>query len=260
MLDLDLATVAFQIVNFLALAALLYFLLFRPVMKNVRERSDRKAQMLKEIEDNRAAAEKLRSALEARLASAEEEAAAIVIGARQEAEIERDSLLQETHAEVERILAKAHVDAYQMRGQELEDLHEDILDTILEVSTLVISHVAPEELHETMVRHLNERIWEMGHSEMDRVRTFRRSLGERAPTAYVTVAAPLSAEQQGELARTLTALADRNVQLELTIDPTLAAGLRVRMGDVIVDGSIAGQIADLRERASETITERFGHE
>ncbi|HEC33912.1 MAG TPA: hypothetical protein ENI37_04275, partial [Chloroflexi bacterium] len=61
-------------------------------------------------------------------------------------------------------------------------------------------------VHDSLVQQLSDRIWELGRSEMERVETFRRSLGDRAPTAYVTTARPLSPEQQGLLARTFTAL------------------------------------------------------
>jgi F0F1-type ATP synthase delta subunit len=110
------------------------------------------------------------------------------------------------------------------------------------------------------VQQLSDRIWELGRSEMERVETFRRSLGDRTPTAYVTTARPLSPEQQGLLARTFTALADRHVNLELKTDPALAAGIRVRLGDTIVDHSIAGQLADLRESVSTALKERMAHE
>jgi len=49
MLNLDFATIAFQIVNFLALAALLYYLLFRPVMRSVKEREAERERLAREI-------------------------------------------------------------------------------------------------------------------------------------------------------------------------------------------------------------------
>ena len=42
MLNLDTATIAFQIVNFLVLAALLNYFLFRPVMRNMKDRAAEK--------------------------------------------------------------------------------------------------------------------------------------------------------------------------------------------------------------------------
>lgn len=100
----------------------------------------------------------------------------------------------------------------------------------------------------------------MGRSEMARVEAFRVSLGDREPTAYVTSAKPLSSEQQGELARTLTALADRHVDLDLRIDASLAAGLRVRLEDIVIDNTIAGQLQELRESVAQALKEDIENE
>ncbi len=257
MLNLDIWTIVFQIINFLALTAALYYFLFRPVMRNVEERAVEKKQLARELAQERQEAARLRTELEVRLAHTEEEAAAIITKAQAQAEAEREALLRETHAEVERNLIEAHADAHRLRQQAVDDFHDEMLNTILEVSGWVIGRAAPPEVHDALVQQLSDRIWELGRSEMERVETFRRSLGDRTPTAYVTTAQPLSPEQQGLLARTFTALADRHVNLELKIDPALAAGLQVRLGDTLVDHSIGGQLAELRETVSETLKERM---
>ena len=259
MLNLDIWTVAFQIINFLALAGLLYYFLFRPVTRNMRERAAEGERVNREIAQSREDAAQLRAELEARLAHAEEEAATITAKAREQAEADRKALLQEAQEEVERILVEAHADAQRLRSQAVDDFHDDLLEAILEISSQVIGQAAPPEVHNALIQQLSDRIWELGRSEMARVEAFRRSLGERAPTAYVTSAQPLSPEQQGLLARTFTALADRNVNLELSTDPTLAAGMRVRLGDFIVDNSIAGQLAELHEAVSDALRERLVH-
>jgi len=260
MLNLDVWTIVFQIINFLALVAALYYLLFRPVMRNVAQRAAEKERLARELAQDREEAAKLRAELEAQLAHADEEAAAIITAAREQEEAERKALLQEAQAEVERILIEAHADAQRLRQQTVDDFHADLLDAILEISGQVIGRMALPEVHDALVQQLNDRIWEMGRGEMQQVETFRRSLGDRTPTAYVTTARPLSPEQQGLLARTFTALADRHVNLELKTDPALAAGMRVRLGDTIVDHSIAGQLADLRESVSTALEERMAHE
>jgi F-type H+-transporting ATPase subunit b len=259
MLNLDIWTVAFQIINFLALAGLLYYFLFRPVTRNMRERAAEGERVNREIAQNREDAAQLRAELEARLAHAEEEAATITAKARKQAEADRKALLQEAQEEVERILVEAHADAQRLRSQAVDDFHDELLDVILEISSQVIGQAAPPEVHNALIQQLSDRIWELGRSEIARVEAFRRSLGERVPTAYVTSAQPLSPEQQGLLARTFTALADRNVNLELSTDPTLAAGMRVRLGDFIVDNSIAGQLAELQKAVSDALRERLVH-
>ena len=231
MLNLDIWTITFQIINFLALAGLLYYFLFRPVMRNMKARAAEKERLDRDTTENREGAAQLRAELEARLAHAEEEAAAVIARAGDQAVSDRKALLQEAHAEIERILVEAHADAQRLRGQAVDDFHEELLDAILEISGQVITQAAPPEIHDALVQKLSDRIWELGRNEMARVEAFRRSLGERAPTAYVTTARPLSPEQQGLLARTFTALADRHVNMELKTDPSLAAGIKVRLGD-----------------------------
>ena len=260
MLNLDFATIAFQIANFLALTALLYYFLFQPVMGRVKERRAEKERLAREMAQDREEAEKLRAELEARLAEAEEEADEIIAEVQKRAEEERAALLEETHEEVERILAEAHTDAHRLQRQTVEQFHEELLDAILDISGQVIGRVAPPEVHDKLAQQLNDRIWELGRSDMKRVETFRLSLGDRAPTAYVTSARDLSSEQQGELARTLTALADRHVNLELKTEASLAAGLQVRLEDIVVDSSIAGQLDELRDKVTEALKERMRNE
>jgi F-type H+-transporting ATPase subunit b len=257
MLELDVGTIIFQIANFLVLAVLLYYLLFRPVMRTARERRAEKERLLGELNrDRQEAAQKL-AELEARLARTDEEAEALVARAQDRAEAERRSILHEAHEEVERILVEAHADAHRLRQQAADEFHDQILDAILETSSRLIHQATPEEVHDRLVQELNDRIWEMGRDEMQRVEAFRRALGTREPTASVASARPLSAEQQGLLARTFTALADRHVNVELRIDPSLAAGLKVRLGDVLVDNSIGGQLDTLRENVAAALKERL---
>ena len=83
--------------------------------------------------------------------------------------------------------------------------------------------------------------------------SIRRSLGDRNPTVRVATARELSPEQQRNLVRTFSAVADRNVSVDLDLDSSLAAGLRVRIGDLVIDNSIARQVADLHDRLAEAL-------
>ncbi|MBN1814619.1 MAG: F0F1 ATP synthase subunit delta, partial [Anaerolineae bacterium] len=234
-------------------ATALYFLLFRPGIRKMREDEAEKERLAREAAQDRQEVERLRAALEDRLAGVEEEATAIVARAKEQAEVERTALMQETEAEAERILAEAHANADRLGSQTIDEFQDDLLDTILAISGQVIGQVTPPEVHDALIQQLSDRIWEMGRSEMRQVENLRRALGDREPTVYVTTAHSLTSEQQGLLARTFTALADRHVNLEVTTDPTLAAGVRVRLGDMVVDNSIADRLGTLRESAGQTL-------
>lgn len=260
MLELDVTTILFEIANFLLLTALLYHFLFKPVIRNVRARAAEKERLLDEIKQEHDTAARMRAEVETRLANLDQEAAARLAEAHQQAEAERATLLQQTQAEVEHILAEAHVDAYQRRQKAVADFHHDLVEAILDLSSWVIGRVDPPQLHETLIQQLNDHVWNMGRNGLQEVETIRRSLKDRAPIAYVTTARPLSAEQQNRLADTLTALADHNVKLELEIDPALKSGVRVRLGDTVMDCSVAGQLVGLRREVGALLDERLAEE
>jgi vacuolar-type H+-ATPase subunit H len=205
------------------------------------------------MEQERQTAAERRAELEARLAQVEEEAGAILDRAEEEARTERITLLQQTQAEVERILAGAHIEAGQVQQQATQTYHHELVETVLQTSLRMIERVAPPELHDGLVKQLNDQVWALGQNGMRQVQTIRRSLEDRAPTVSITTARPLSPEQQGLLLSTFTALADREVKLETETDPALVAGLRVRMGDTVIDHSMAGKVAELHRDVSQAM-------
>ncbi|QIK62687.1 ATP synthase F1 subunit delta [Leucobacter viscericola] len=66
--------------------------------------------------------------------------------------------------------------------------------------------------------------------------------------ATVTVAAPLSAEQQERLARLLQQSAGRPVKVTTVIEPDLLGGVRIQLADDIIDGSVRARLDDLRQQ------------
>ena len=251
--QVNIEIILLQLANFTILAVLLYFVLFRPTIRKMKEQEAEKEQVAREAAQDRQEAERLRATLEDRLAGVEEEATAIVARAKEQAEVERTALLEETEAEAERILTQAHANADRLGVQTIDEFQDDLLDAILAISGQIIGQAAPPEVHDALIQQLSDRIWEMGRSEMDQVETLRQALGDREPSVYVTTARPLTPEQQGLLARTFTALADRHVNLEVTTEPALAAGLRVRLGDMVIDNSIADRLEALRESVAQTL-------
>ena len=257
MLKIDVATIVFEILNFLVLVWLLNRFVFRPVTEKVKHRAEEKQRLLRDLKEEREEAARLRSNWESQLANIEEEIEALVADAQTRLESERAALLQETQAEAERILTAAHQEATKLQRQALDEFHDNLLSAVLDVSEHVIREVAPDEAHVTLARSFIQRIWELGRQEMDRVEAIRRSLLDRSMPIKVQTAQPLSPEIQGELARTMSALVDHDVELTLDVEPALVLGMRVRVGDVIIDNSLASQLNDLRNMVSQKLNEQL---
>ena len=107
-----------------------------------------------------------------------------------------------------------------------------------------------EVIHNSLVQQTNKRIWELGKKEMDRVKTIRRSLKDREPALSVETAFPLSKEQQANIVRTFSALADKNVKLDVVLKKDLGSGVRIRLGDFIINNSLDALLDEIEKEAS----------
>jgi F-type H+-transporting ATPase subunit delta len=78
--------------------------------------------------------------------------------------------------------------------------------------------------------------------------------GQRAPTkAEIVSAAALSAQEQEQLRKSLTEQYGEGLMFDFRIDPALLGGLRVRVGDRLIDTSIASRLTALRESLTSVV-------
>ena len=63
--------------------------------------------------------------------------------------------------------------------------------------------------------------------------------------ARVTSAIALSQAQLERLGRTLNAVYGRELKLDVSVDPAVLGGLRVQVGDEVIDGTVETRMSDL---------------
>ena len=66
--------------------------------------------------------------------------------------------------------------------------------------------------------------------------------------AIVKTAVPLTAEQTTRLVGSLSRIYGRQVSAHIEIEPSIVGGIRVQVGDEVIDGSVAGRLEALRRR------------
>ena len=66
--------------------------------------------------------------------------------------------------------------------------------------------------------------------------------------ATVRVARPLAAADERKLTEVLSSQYDTTVHLNVVVDPDVLGGVRVEIGDEVIDGTIASRLDDARRR------------
>lgn len=74
---------------------------------------------------------------------------------------------------------------------------------------------------------------------------------EKMVRADITTAAPLQAGQTRQLEQRLSDLTQRRVTVTAKVDPAIIGGVVARIGSTVFDGSVATQLARLRDRLVE---------
>ncbi|NKI40256.1 F0F1 ATP synthase subunit delta [Streptomyces physcomitrii] len=103
-----------------------------------------------------------------------------------------------------------------------------------------------ERLVGRLVTHPRGRSLEAGLIELSRLAAERRD----RTVAVVTSAVPLSDQQKQRLGRSLARIYGREMHLNLDVDPAVLGGIRVQVGDEIINGSIADRIEDASRRVA----------
>jgi F-type H+-transporting ATPase subunit delta len=66
--------------------------------------------------------------------------------------------------------------------------------------------------------------------------------------ATVTATVPLTEEQRSRLGAALARIYGHDVHLNVEVDPTIIGGIRVEIGDEVIDGSVVSRLDDARRR------------
>ncbi len=99
------------------------------------------------------------------------------------------------------------------------------------------------------VRLVEQAVLKSRGRRLDRVlETYLRLAAARRDelTALVTVAIPLDDGQEGRLRAALTSIYDKPVSLQTVLDPTVVGGIRIQIGDEVVDGTVLRRLDRVR--------------
>ena len=240
-LGLNLGYLFVQIFNFLIIFIVLRAWIFKPILGLLETRREAIARGL---EDARIAAE-------AR-ANAEKDAQDIIAKAQAEASqktreaTERaEEAAREVHAQAEAEAAKAREAALAEVDQERERILADVRGQVAALSMAATQRLIGEALDEQRQHALIAEFF--SGVKAGRVVVLEDVTGLTGASAEVTSALPLSTEEQEAVKSDVLARLGAQATVAFRVDPTILGGLIVRVGDKVLDGSVAGQLESMRQ-------------
>jgi F-type H+-transporting ATPase subunit b len=240
-LGLNLGYLLVQIFNFLIIFIVLRAWIFKPILGLLETRREAIARGL---EDARIAAE-------AR-ANAEKDAQDIIAKAQAEASqktreaTERaEEAAREVHAQAEAEAAKAREAALAEVDQERERILADVRGQVAALSMAAAQRLIGEALDEQRQHALIAEFF--SGVKAGRVVVLEDVTGLTGASAEVTSALPLSTEEQEAVKSDVLARLGAQATVAFRVDPTILGGLIVRVGDKVLDGSVAGQLESMRQ-------------
>jgi len=236
-----------QIVNFLILFALLYFLLWKRVLKMLDERKRRIAQGLEEAEQARRERERAAQEYERLLEEARQERDKIIAQATEEGGKAGEVMVAEARAKAEQLIVAGRATIEADRQQMLADVRSQVATLAIAVSNKIIGEALDEQRQRRLIDEFFSgiragRVVVLDEEEIE----WAKRAG--AMIAHVTTALPLSSGEQETVASSLAEHLGERPELEFEVDPGILGGLVIQIGDRVVDGSVASKLTALQER------------
>ena len=241
-LGINLGFLIFQILNFAIVAILLYKWAYQPLIKALETRKQKIAQSL---EDARIAAEARANAEEeARkiLAKAQSEAAERVREATQRAEAAGVDVKLLAEEDAARIREQGKADAALERERILGDLRNQVASLAIAAAQKLIGEALDEKRQRVLIDQFFSGV------KAGNVIVLEDSVLKGA-TAEITSALPLTDAEKDAVRSDITSKVGAQT-VAFRVDPDILGGLIVKVGDKVLDGSVAGQLEGLRERLS----------
>lgn len=228
-LGINLGYLIMQILGITVLLLIMKGLVYGPILRVLDER---KARIAKGLEDARQASIARDNAdAEAKkiLDAARSEAAKIRSDAAVQAEETAKGILKKAGDDARVVVEAARVDAEVERDRILADLRGQVAGIAMAAANKLVGESLDESRQRAIIADFFAKV------------PASVSLLSGA-TAEVTSALPLTEAEQTKVTATLKA-----PSVTFKVDPSILGGLIVRVGDLVVDDSVAGQMSALRD-------------
>lgn len=237
-LGINLGYLLVQVFNFLIVFVILAAWMYKPLLNMMQQRRETIARGLEDARIASEARENAEKEAEEILAKAQQESGKIVREATERGEQVRVEIKEAAETEIVKLREEATADAQ----QEKEKILGDLRGQVAALSIAAAQKVIGESLDEKRQRALIDDFF-------SGVKTGKVVLLEgksiAGTSAEVTSALPLTKKEQEIVSKDVIGKLGESATISFRVDPNILGGLVIRIGDKILDGSVAGKLESL---------------
>jgi len=238
-LGINLGFLIFQILNFTIVMVLLYAWAYKPIVNGLKKRQETIAQGL---EDARIAAEARSNAEEearAILAESQSEASQKVREASERAEEAAKDIMAQAESDAVKLKENARSEAVQERDRILADLRNQVAALSMAAAQKLVGEALDDKRQHALIDEFFSGVKSGNVVVLE-------DIDLQGASAEIVSALPLT-DAEKEVVRKDIISKTGSQTVTFRVDPGILGGLVVKVGDKVLDGSVAGQLETLRQ-------------
>lgn len=247
---IDWFTVGAQVLNFLILVWLMKRFLYKPILSAIDAREERIAKEIADADATKAEASKERDDFQRKNEEFDQQRAALWAKATEEAEAERQRLLEESVKAADAVTSKRQ----ESLANEARDLSQAITrrtqDEVFAIARKALTDLATTSLEARMGEVFTRRLRALNGEPL-------HVLGDALKTgpepALVRSAFDLPADERAAIQRALNETFSADIQVRFETAPDLVSGIELSSNGQKVTWSIAGYLASLQQGVGELL-------
>jgi F-type H+-transporting ATPase subunit b len=250
MININWSTLILQIINFVVMALILTRFFFKPVIRALDERAKRVTSALDEAEKREQQAHEMQAEYEKQLAEAQEQVLVMNQRAQEELQQTRQRVLAEAREEILNMRTKTERELEETRQQAVAQHRHELGRLATTLSGRLMRQAGGAQFQQASVQEFLKRLSAL---PADDYRRAIESIQTEAVQVQIASAGDLNDDARSQVENQVSEMLGRPVDVRFKQDPSLLAGVTMRFGDTVIDGSLAGQLQSLSERYLESV-------
>jgi F-type H+-transporting ATPase subunit b len=250
---IDWFTVGAQAVNFLILVWLLKHFLYKPILNAIEAREKKIAKELADADAKKAEAQKEREEFQRKNEEFDQQRAALLTKATDEAKAERRQLLDEARKAADALSAERHESLINEAHNLNQAISRLTQKEVFAIARKALGDLATVSLEERMGEVFDRRLRELdGQAKA----IIREALKKNSEPALIRSTFDLPAEQRVAIQNALNETFSAEIHLRFETAPGLVSGIELTTNGQKIGWSIAGYLASLEKGVGELLKEK----